>query len=332
MKEQTTRFMTAEQVAQEMDSQLTQDEINLLSLDLVQKIQAGYVAGKDRKITPENVYQEAVLEGREVLEGFCSKMFLHGSRVEGLEYLDDCLARMERGESILFLPEHRGNLDTPSFYALVKQQSSKYSAILDRLIYVAGRKLNESSDYIKMFTEKYARLVIVPRRDLPPPLPNETESQEKEREANEQEAAQINRAAFRQLVKLRKAGHVFVLFPLGGRLKEDADNVPVKESMSYMQTFDVCYPISMEGNILPPGARMEDERPIQDKVIFRVGRPIESKAFLTEQREIHNTALASAGGKVEEDFEQFAVNRLMRMLEQLRLKGDYNTAFPEALS
>ena len=305
----------------------TQDELNLFALDLVQKVQSTYVPDRDRKITTENVYQPAVLEGRDHLEAFCSQMFLPGSGIEGVEHLEDCLERMKQGQAILFLPEHRGNLDTPSFYALMRRHSPRFDEILERLVYVAGRKLNESSDFIKMFTEKYSRLVIVPRRDLPAPKPGETPEEAAQREANEHEAGQINRAAFRELVRLRKQGKIFVLFPMGGRLKPGADNVPVKETISYMNAFDVCYPLSMEGNILPPGEQMEDERPIQCKVVYRFGRALESKHFMPEQRKIHQQAM-EAGSTVEPDPEQFAVNRLMRMLEQLRLTGDYDPHFP----
>jgi glycerol-3-phosphate O-acyltransferase len=306
---------------------LSKADLDLLVLDLFQKMQAAYQPGRDLKVTPENVYQPAVMAGRDVLEGFMENFLLPGSAVEGLEHLDDCLARLEAGRSIIFLPEHRGNLDTPSFYVLVRHAGEKYTEILDRLIYIAGRKLNESSEQIKMFTEKYSRLIIVPRRDFPEPSPGENEAARQAREEYMAYAARINRAAFRELVRLRREGRVFVLFPLGGRLKPDADNIPVPETTSYLRAFDTAYPISMEGNVLPPLPRMEDERPIQDKVVFRVGAPIECKPFLEQQRKIYEGLRSEGRLGEQEDYDQFTVNRIMKMLEELRLTGRFDPAF-----
>ena len=309
---------------------LSEEELNLLTLDMFQKMQAAYEPGRDLKVTPENVFQEAVLKGRDVLEGFIWQILLPGSAVEGAEYLDDCLRRMRAGESIIFLPEHRGNMDTPSFYALMRSYGERYAEILDRLVYIAGRKLNESSEFIKMFTEKYSRLVIVPRRDLPEPAPGESETERLAREGYTREAGQINRAAFRQLVRLRKTGRIFVLFPLGGRLKPDAGNIPVPETTYYLKAFDTAYPISMEGNVLPPRSRMEDERPVQSKVVFRVGPPLDCRAFLALQREIYERYAAEKGGAEAQDYHQFTVNRIMKMLEDLRLTGGYAPDFSQA--
>src|SRR5689334_14521479 len=147
------------------EHRLSKDDLNLLVLDVVMKLKASYTPGKDRVVTTDNVFQPGVEAGREALEAFQSRLLLSGSRVEGLEHLDECLARMKAGRSILFLPEHRGNLDVPSFNLLLRREHLRYHEVLDKLIYIAGRKLNESSEYIKMFTEKYSRLVIVPKRD-----------------------------------------------------------------------------------------------------------------------------------------------------------------------
>jgi len=302
---------------------LSRDEINLLVLDIVMKLKASYVAGKDRVVTTENVYQPAVIAGRDALEEFQRHLLLPGSRVEGLENLDDCLRRMSQGQTIVFLPEHRRNLDVPSFNHLLRREDPRYHLILDRLIYIAGRKLNESSEFIKMFTEKYARLVIVPKRDHPKAKPGESAAEQLERAAFEKEAGRINRAAFRELVRLRKAGYIFVLFPLGGRFKRDADNIPVRETASYLGTFDAAYLISMEGNTLPPLARMEDERPIQDRVVFRVGPALDCRAFLAERRAAYGQEVRLGRLPADADFERETAEHIMHMLANLRRTGHY---------
>lgn len=150
---------------------LTPEDLERLVQELVAKLMARHEPGKDRLIVPENVYQPANAEGRDEFEAFQLKLLLPGSGVVGLEHLDHCLGELRQGRSVIFLPEHRGNLDVTSFNALLRREDPRYHEILDRLIYIAGRKLNESSELIKMFTERYSRLVIVPRRELPPPPP-----------------------------------------------------------------------------------------------------------------------------------------------------------------
>ena len=306
----------------------SKEEIDLIALDAVQKIKATHNPARNAEVTPQNVYQEAVLEGQPEFEEFVGKFLLPGSQVEGLEHVAQCLDSLQKGKSVLLLPEHRGNLDVPTFHVLLRREGAEFEDFLRRLIYIAGRKLNESSDFVRMFTEKYSRLVIVPRRDLPKSSPHESAEEKAAREDYERLASRINRAAFREMVRLRKVGKVFVLFPLGGRLKPDADNIPVRETTSYLKTFDEAYLVSMEGNLLEPRPKMEDERPRQDKVIFRMGRPLQSRAFLEEQLAIFDKAIAEGKLGAQPDFEQFTVERIMLMLEALRTRGEFDTDFP----
>lgn len=300
----------------------SEERVRLIS-DIISEMRKFYQPGQDRIITPDNVYQEGRPEGRDAFEAFMDRLLKPGSAAEGLKYLEQCLLDLEAGMSILFLPEHRGNFDVPTFNNLIKRAGPKFDPILRRMIYIAGRKLNESSDLVKMFTEKYSRLVIVPRRDYPPEKTGETEAEVKERESFEQKAARINRAAFRQMLKLKKSGHIFVLYPLGGRLKDGAENVPVRETASYLSRFDRAYLVSMEGNTLPPEKRMEDERPLPDKVIFRFGPPLNTRDFLAEQQKRYDSEHAQGKFPESMDFEQYAVNQIMTMLENLRLTGGY---------
>lgn len=303
---------------------LTPDALDRLTLDTAQRLTAVSEVGKDRVITPHNVYQPAVLAGRDLLREMMNKVLLPGSKVEGLEHLDDCLARLERGESVIFLPEHRGNMDVLAFYTLLEREHPRYGAILDRLVYIAGRKLNESSQQIKMFTERYSRLVIVPKRELPQRRDDETPEELKAREEIERHAAPINRAAFREMVRLKREGMILVLFPLGGRYKPGQDNTPVKETTSYLSSFDTAYLVSMDGNPLPPQPRMEDERPVQVEVLFRVSPALDTAAFLAAQKKIYAAQVAAHQIPAELDYEQHTVNHLMTMLERLRLEGSFD--------
>lgn len=301
---------------------LTPEEIQRISLDVIAEMSRHYVTRGELRVTAENVYQPAVTAGRAILEAFQQRLFLAGSGVDGLDRLERCLSDMERGRRVLFLSEHRGNLDAPSLNALLRSAGDRYVPLLDKLVYVAGRKLSESSDFINMFAEKYSRIVIVPRREYPPLEENETDAERTAREAFEAEARRINWAAFRAMEKLKRQGYVMVLFPTGGRIKPGEHNRPVKETTSYMRSFDTAYLIAMEGNTLPPLDVMEDERPVQAKVLFRVGEPLECKAFLAERKR----AFEKAGPTPEaEDFDQFVANGIIAMLAKLRETGAYGS-------
>ena len=313
-----TRFVLGETAGAAAPAELTRGEIERLSLEIISTLAKDYAPPKERRVTPERVYQPAVPAAREELEAFVLRLFRPGSGVEGLEHLEHCLAELERGRRIVFLPEHRGNLDVPSFNALVRGAGSAYEPILERLIYIAGRKLNESSDFINMFAEKYSRLVIVPRREFPPEPAGSNEDERAAYEAFEKEARGINRAAFRAMEKLKREGRIFVLFPTGGRIKPDEHNQPVRETTSYLRTFDTAYLISMDGNLLPPLERMEDERPIQARVLFRIGAPLDCSAFLEAGK-----AAFEAAGEPGGDFDQRVADRIMAMLAALRDKGRY---------
>ncbi|MGD2062680.1 MAG: hypothetical protein PVF51_03750 [Nitrospirota bacterium] len=276
-----------------------------------------YTPGRDRHITPSNVYQPGNQANRPAILDLLDRLLLPGSRVLGLEHLDLCLAQLDAGRRILFLVEHAGNFDVPAFYALLRREAPRYQAILDRLIYIAGRKLNEESELVKMYTEIFSRLVIVPRRELPTEHPDEDVKQRVARIAKEKEAAAINRAAFRKMAQLKRRGHIFVLFPLGGRWKEGEENLPVKETTSYLKAFDFAYPISMEGNTLPATAGpMAAEVPVQARVVFHVGAPLACDDYLAASR-----LLWEASGSAL-DFEQFTVNRIMALINELRTHPD----------
>ena len=267
------------------DPPLSREELDQLLQETSLALARNYTPGLDRRITPSNVYQTGNQANLPVILNLLDRLLLPGSRVVGLSHLDHCLEQIDRGKRILFLVQHAGNFDVPAFFALLRREDPRYQLILDRLIYIAGRKLNEESELVKMYTEIFSRLVIVPRRELPAERPDETLIQRATRHAHEKEAAAINRAAFRKMTELKRKGHIFALFPLGGRWKKGAANVPVKETTSYLKAFDFAYPISMCGNPLPATVGpMEQELPVQAKVMFRVGAPLTCPDYLTASR------------------------------------------------
>lgn len=269
--------------------------------------------GGDRRITPENVYQAGRRENLDLVLSLQDRLLLPGSGFEGLEHLDEALARYKEGKRLIVLLEHKGNFDVPAFHFLLRREDPRYRLLLDRLVYVAGRKLNEESELVRRFTEVFSRLVIVPRREIPAPKSGETPEEEAARTEATTEAVRINRAAFRKMFNLIEEGAIVGLFPLGGRPKANLSPVPVKETTTYLKHFDWMLMAGMEGNTLPVGSgRMAEEIPRRDRVVFRVAPPRPCVDYLEEAK-----ATYAAVAPQDIDFEQFTANRIVEELGRL---------------
>lgn len=271
--------------------------------------------GGDRRITPENVYQAGRGENLDLVLSLQEKLLLPGSGFEGLEHLDEALTRYKEGKRLILLLEHKGNFDVPAFHFLLRREDPRYHLLLDRLVYVAGRKLNEESEAVKRFTEVFSRLVIVPRREIPAPKADETPEEASARAEATTEAVRINRAAFRKMFSLIEEGAIIGLFPLGGRPKPNLPPIPVKETTTYLKHFDWMLLVGMAGNTLPVGTgRMEEEVPRRDRVVFRVAPPRPCGLYLKEAK-----AAYAAAPPEDIDFEQFTANRIVEELSRLSL-------------
>ena len=271
--------------------------------------------GGARRITPENVYQAGRRENLDLVLSLQDKLLVPGSGFEGLEHMDEALARYKEGKRLILLLEHKGNFDVPAFHFLLRLEEARYRLLLDRLVYVAGRKLNEESEVVRRFTEVFSRLVIVPRREIPASRPGETPEEEAARAEATTEAVRINRAAFRKMFNLIEEGAIIGLFPLGGRPKPNIPPVPVKETTTYLKHFDWMLLVGMEGNTLPVGAgRMEEEIPRRDLVVFRIAPPRPCNGYLEEAK-----AAYAAAAPADLDFEQFTANRIVEEISRLSL-------------
>lgn len=288
-----------------------EDDIGALALAYYEKMRANYHNDENQKITPENVFQPGIRNNYNLFIELVDRLMLPGSCVKGAGNLLETLSLLKRKKSILFLLKHLGNFDVPCFYSLLSKEGPQYQEILDRLVFIAGRKLNEDSPEVKTFTEIFSRLVIVPGREISPE--NGTPDKETGRDEALKEASLINRAALRMMIKLKKEGHIIALFPLGGRpkpwLKEN--NIGVKETTSYMRIFDFVHFIRMDGNIMPVGDEMKHERPRRDRVVFSISKPLPAKAYLEESRELFEHQIEIS------DFDQFNVNRVMNEIGQI---------------
>lgn len=291
---------------------MIQDDISSLAVTYYEKMRANYHNDDNLKITPENVFQKGIRHNYGLFMELVDTLMLPGSCVKGAENLLKTLSLLKEENSVLFLMKHLGNFDVPCFYSLLSREGRPYQDILDRLVFIAGRKLNEDSPIVKTFTEIFSRLIVVPNREIPQKPDHETHEQKVHRKTVVKEATRINRAALREMMKLKKQGHIIVLFPMGGRPKPwlNETNNGVKETTSYMRLFDWVHFIGMTGNLIPVGDEMKDEKPRQDTIIFTVSEPIPAEAYLEESRRLFKRQTDT------DDFDQFNVNRVMKAIGQ----------------
>jgi glycerol-3-phosphate O-acyltransferase len=284
---------------------MKQTDVSALAKTYSEKMTANYCSAENQKITPANVFQEGIRHNYDLFIELVDRLMLPGSGVEGAKHLTKALSLIEQKKSILFLMKHVGNFDVPCFYSLLSREGTPYQDILDRIVFIAGRKLNEDSMFVKTYTEIFSRLVIVPNREIPQETPGESPAQKSHREAVIKEASLINRAALRMMIQLKKEGRIIVLFPMGGRPKPWLKEKGVKETTSYMKLFDYVNFIEMKGNLMPVGKKMEEESPQRDKIVFVISEPVLTKTYLEESRKLF-------GMQTEEtDFDQFNVDRVM---------------------
>ncbi len=289
---------------------MKQVEVSDLIIIYHQKMLENYHSMENLVITPKNVFQEGIRYNYNIFMELVDRLMLPGSCVKGAKYLINTLSLIKQKKSILFLMKHVGNFDVPCFYSLLSKEGKQYQQILDRLVFIAGRKLNEDSLMVKTFSEIFSRLVIVPNREIPIQTDHETPEQKSYRETIENEATPINRAAFRKMINLKKEGRIIVLFPMGGRPKPWLKEKGVKETTSYMRLFDYVQFIKMEGNLLPVGREMKEEHPQRDKIIFTISDAVLAKDYLEESCQFFEEQTK------EMDFDQFNVNRLMGEIGQ----------------
>ncbi|MBW2216003.1 MAG: hypothetical protein JRF34_02255 [Deltaproteobacteria bacterium] len=146
---------------------MKQTDVSALAKTYSEKMKANYCSAENQKITPANVFQEGIRHNYDLFIELVDRLMLPGSRVEGAKHLTKALSLIEQKQSILFLMKHVGNFDVPGFYSLLSREGTPYQDILDRIVFIAGRKLNEDSMFVKTYTEIFSRLVIVPNRELP---------------------------------------------------------------------------------------------------------------------------------------------------------------------
>jgi len=254
-------------------------------------------------VTGENVYQEGNKDILPIIDTMVGSRMLPGSGVDGMENLEDLLAKAESGKACLLLVEHYSNFDLSIFSLLVRQAGGRGDAIAQALIAIAGMKLNEDNPAVAAFASAYTRIVIYPNRSL-----KGLEPEKKRIELLRSYA--INRAALKALDNVKTKGRLILLFPAGTRYRswDPSTKKGVREIDSYLRSFDYMCCVALNGQILhTQQTEMMNDIVTTDIVRVTAG-PVYSCA------EFRRKAQAAAG---IEDKKQAAADAIMAELEQL---------------
>lgn len=267
---------------------------------------ARYAKAPD-KIDDENVFQEANKDTRKLVSKMLDENLLPGSHIEGKEHLLAFLGLLKEGKKGLILCEHYSNMDLPAFcYLLEKDLGEEGKDFSERIVAIAGMKLNEANPMVKAWAEAFTRVVIYPSRSLAAITDPEERAKEEVKSRN------INMASMRAMDNCKRAGRPILVFPSGTRYRPGKPQTRqgVREIDSYLRLFDVMILVSVNGNCL----RINDVEPENmladlvhpDTVIMTASPVIECKQF-------RNQAIAELPEDME-DKKPGVVQKIMDML------------------
>lgn len=265
------------------------------------------------KIDSTNVYQPANLKNKEFIDKLVSDNLDSSSYFKNMDNFVDFFNQVKSGKSGLLLLEHYSNTDLPEFiYMLEHNSDGKLTEFADKIVAVAGMKLNEANPAVRAFAESFSRVVIYPTRSLD--KASEKAQSEEEKKEEEQKARKINMAAMRAMDDCKKRGQVILVFPSGTRYRPGHPETKrgLKEIDSYLRLFDIALFVSINGSVLQmqPGHEedMLSDLCVRDKVVFTASKVIECKKY---RKEFLDTLPADC-----EDQKQAMIDHVMEVLEK----------------
>ncbi len=236
-------------------------------------------SASDCVITTENVFQEANKLNQTIVHSLMDQLVTPSSRIENFEALSKLASLAHEGKACLIFPEHYSNFDLPNLFYLLEKSGQHGLDVADRIVAVAGIKLNEESDFVRAFSEAYSRLVTYPPRAIEKLLEDE--------ESNRNEltrAKAINMASLYKMTRLKHKGHIFLVYPTGTRYRpgDETTKQCLKEMDSYLKTFDYVVFLGMAGNTLrinQGSLGMSNDIPTQDKIVFVASQVFDCNEF-----------------------------------------------------
>ncbi|MDG2224419.1 MAG: 1-acyl-sn-glycerol-3-phosphate acyltransferase [Rubripirellula sp.] len=214
-------------------------------------------------LTPDSVVRWADKQHRPLFTKICRRLLLPDSRIVGLDQLRKLTELAQEGQSCLLCLNHRSNLDVPTLLAMLTDFNA--TALFDRLIWIAGRKLEEDQNATSQLIKGFNRVLVTPHSWF-----NATHSKDQIGEAK-----RINMAAERSMLELRHEGWVFSLFPTGTRLRpnDESSKHAIAETDSYLRAFDNLLLCHISGCTLPVSQdhAFINERPQLDRMVYTFG-------------------------------------------------------------
>ena len=213
--------------------------------------QLGAASKASSKIDETNVYQPANPYTRKIMDQLVIENAKPDSHLEGMENFKDFATQVKNGKKGLILCEHFSNTDLPSFlYLLEKSGDPDVAALSEKIVAIAGMKLNEADPMVKAYAESFTRVVIYPTRSQKSMAASG--ASEEEIALEETRAKKINFAAMRAMSACKERGEVILVFPSGTRYRPGKPETKrgLREIDSYIRQFDICLLVSINGSIL----------------------------------------------------------------------------------
>ncbi len=276
------------------------------------------------KIDETKVYEEANPKTKAYMDTMLNQIMKPDSGLKGIEnfkaFYDSVV---NEGKSGLILMEHYANVDLPAIIALLNRQGEDWAKdFANRIVAVAGMKLNEEDPAVRAFAEGFTRVVIYPTRSLDALNAKELTEEEKAEEA--MRARKINFAAMRAMDGCKKRGQIILVFPSGTRYRPGKPETKkgLREIDSYLRLFDNMLLISINGNCL----RIDPEHPndmladivVEDTLTLTASPVYECKKF---RQDILDSLPAD-----DPDPKQKTIDRVMEILDEMHEAEEKNRA------
>lgn len=232
------------------------------------------------------------------------RLLLPGSGIHGIEKLEHLVTLAEEGSSCILCLNHRSNLDVPTLSTMLQDFSKPQ--LFQKIIWIAGRKLQEDQGMTGMLVQAVNRVIVTPR----------SWSQVEHSSDEVHEAQLINIAAHRVIHELRHLGWVFALFPTGTRIRPGDVSTAraIPETDSYLKSFEFMLLGGIEGCTLPV-SRDQDltrETPRLDRMSFTFGEVVPTEIWRSQavQRFPGLDQRGASARAIMEDIGQLGNNRV----------------------
>jgi len=250
---------------------LPQGDFTEVFAEHLAEIQRHAIAVKAKRVTAAEVVQWSNREVQPYFGNICRRLLLPGSGIVGLESLAELTRLAVAGRSCILCLNHRSNFDVPTLYALLRDQNRL--DLFDRIVWIAGRKLEEDVGHTQMLVQAFNRVIVTPRSWM------------KDDHSIEEwhEAQQINIAAHRAIHELRNRGWVFALFPTATRIRPTDESTvhAIEETDSYLKHFEFMLLGRIDGCTLPVtrDRDLTHEVPARDRMRYTFGRVLGSEEW-----------------------------------------------------